>query len=437
MSELNLVTLLPDSQFSKDLIATFIAHDFDLTNFGSSDDALHQVLWLPPHALIIDYDQPLFDAPKLVADVVTQLGHDAPVTIVLTDSDDEEKINEVLRIGATDVLAKSGSANLICAKLRRMIPKLRTSRSVPADSRLPRRIGRFSIERELGRGGMGVVYRGVDPETGQVAAIKTLIGKSDNLDSLLRFRREITLLVQLEHPNLVRMYESGRSRDVFYYAMEYISGRSLDRFVESRGPLAPGTAAGVIHAVASGLSYIHELGLVHRDVKPANILLSRERGPLLSDFGLSKSMADIHLTATNQLVGTPQYMAPEYIGGQPCTPQSDLFSLGLVAFEAILGEPVFASVNAYGVMQSIVAGHIPVIADRLRRSGRSAPRELTDILQSLLSPRPEGRPESALALCDLLKPWARADWSDFFAPAVMPNPLKPGKKPNTDSPRPS
>lgn len=425
MSRIHVFFVSTRMELFTQLASGFEGQRFQVTIFDSVPDASSQIRWLPPEVLLIDFDISEQRGETLIQELRNHFGDEAPPIIAITQLQDESSISRAYELGVTDVIHVPLSIPHLSAKITHLARSFPCSRSIPKADIVPAQIDGYKIRKELGRGGMGVVYEAVDPQNNSVVAIKTMFGSPENFDALLRFRREIDLLVNLNHPNLIRMIKSGRCRDVFYYVMEFCAGRSLDGLIADRGPMPPTTVAALLCAIADGLSYIHELGLVHRDIKPANVLLKRDRGPILSDFGLSKSLRDAQLTGTNQLVGTPHYMAPEYIRGEPYSPASDLFSLGMVGLEAILGDLVFPCSNSYTVMEALARGDFPTIQDSLKRVGSYASSDLIQIFQSMLELNPANRPASTRELRDALRRWLPGSWGDLFSPSsIEPSPLR-------------
>jgi len=260
------------------------------------------------------------------------------------------------------------------------------------------RLGSYRLEARLGEGAMGVVYRAVRDPDGAIVALKVL---RDELagDEVFRrrFTREAKAAAEVEHRNLVRVLDAGESDGRFYLAVRYVDGRSLaDRLADGPLPL-PGTLR-LIAEVAGGLQAIHERGLVHRDVKPSNVLLDADETAALGDFGLAKGRAYTVLTRPGQVLGTLDYLAPELIRGAPAGPASDIYALGCVAFECLAGAPPFAgrSVLQVGVAHLRQEPPDPV-------AGRSdVPSAVSWAVRQALAKEPDRRPQTALAFSRLL-----------------------------------
>ena len=263
----------------------------------------------------------------------------------------------------------------------------RGSRSAPQteDLPLPRvdmpdRVGRFRIERPIGQGGMSDVYEAFDPELGRHVALKVLspmLGR--NREFTDRFIRESRSAAALNHPHIVPIYEAGADGDTLFIAMLLVRGRDLKTHIEERGPLPVADLRGVITQAALALDHAHGKGLLHRDVKPANLMLEeRDEGMhvYLTDFGLTKSLGtDSRITNTGELVGSVHYVSPEHLEGRELDVRSDVYSLGCVLHECLTGRPPFerdmdmavlwAHLNADIPRPSRVRGQLPSVVDRV------------------------------------------------------------------------
>jgi serine/threonine-protein kinase len=288
------------------------------------------------------------------------------------------------------------------------------------------RLGQYTIERLVGEGGMGAVYLARHARLRRPTALKLLLPDRTGPENLARFEREVQLTSQLTHPNTVAVYDYGRTHDgVFYYAMEYVDGLSLAQLVEQEGPQPPGRVIHILMQAADALSEAHAVGLIHRDVKPANILLCKRAGSndivKLLDFGLVKDIrpnADPSLTQTNTVAGTPLYLAPETITDPTMVDHRvDLYALGAVGYCLLTGAPPFQ-----GRTTVEVCGHhlhsTPVAPSE--RLGIRLPGSLDAVILRCLAKRREDRPESARALQLLLRecatgaPWSDTDAADFW-----------------------
>ncbi|MCC6216093.1 MAG: serine/threonine protein kinase [Polyangiaceae bacterium] len=287
-----------------------------------------------------------------------------------------------------------------------------------------RRLGQYLLEEKIGEGGMGTVYRARHALLRRPTAIKLLPLERVGALAIARFEREVQHTSSLTHPNTVSIYDYGRTPDgVFYYAMEFLDGVDLQRLVERTGAQDPRRVAHVMAQVAGALAEAHDRGLVHRDVKPANIVLC-ERGGVkdtvkVFDFGLVKDVgnADAAATAAATILGTPLYMAPEAIVAPASVgPSADLYALGAVAYYLLAGEPPFDGRTVVEVCSQHVHARPAPPSDKL---GRPIPAGIEQLVMTCLAKEPERRPASArdlrarLARLDLA-PWTEQDADAFF-----------------------
>ena len=230
-------------------------------------------------------------------------------------------------------------------------------------ARAGKKLGRYRIERELGRGGMGVVYLAADENLGRLVALKTTSvaglggGNNARTQRRQRFIREVQALSNVNHPNVVHVFDSGEEDDpdlgwLLFYSMEHVDGLTLSQLVQQFGPLAPGAAAAVCMQVAAGLGAAHERGIVHRDVKPANIFVSKDGRALIGDFGICKIEGSTQITRRDQLVGTPNYLAPEQILGEDVSAATDVFALGALFYVVAVNRPLRDRVDPASLLQS-------------------------------------------------------------------------------------
>ena len=288
-------------------------------------------------------------------------------------------------------------------------------------------LGQYTLEGKIGEGGMGEVWRASHALLRRPTAIK-LIRPSRSRDAAIRrFEREVKLTARLRHPSTVAIYDYGRTRDgIFYYAMELLEGMDLERLVAEHGRQPPGRVAHVLSQMCGALAEAHDLGLVHRDVKPANvILLPRHGEPELAkvvDFGLVKDLsggdgAQAQLTATNTITGTPLYMAPEAIQSpESVAAASDLYALGAVGWFLLVGRPAFEG----STIIEICSKHLHEVPVRPSEVlGLPIAADLEDVVLSCLEKKQAKRPQDArevrrrLMACSVANDWTEehaADW---------------------------
>ena len=221
--------------------------------------------------------------------------------------------------------------------------------------RLSPQIGRYEIQAELGRGGFGQVFRAFDPTVGRLVAIKTLTVGSD-LDLLKRFKNEAAAAGRLQHPNIVIIYDFGDDRGTPYLVMELLDGEDLDRVIHSRRPLGLLQKLDIIGQAAAGLHHAHRKGIVHRDVKPANIMLQNDNVVKIMDFGIAllTQAAATRITPTGSMIGTPLYMAPEQLTGANSDTLTDIFAFGITCYKLITGIHPFEAETLEGLRYNIL-----------------------------------------------------------------------------------
>ena len=260
--------------------------------------------------------------------------------------------------------------------------------------------GRYSLERELGRGGMGVVYLAREVRLDRSVAIK-LLPPSKTADPKLRerFLREARTAAKLSHPNIIAIHAVEEIGEFVFFAMAYVDGETLTERVRRRGPMAPSDAARVLRDVAWALAYAHGQGVIHRDVKPDNILLEQGTGRVLvADFGIAGVVAGAGGLVAGEIIGTPEFMSPEQALGEAVDARSDLYSLGVVGFFAFSGTLPFEAAKATEVLAKQVTEPAPPLAS----AGPGVPRRLAQAIDRCLAKDPAERPEGTAAFADLL-----------------------------------
>ncbi|OGT92058.1 MAG: hypothetical protein A2083_06480 [Gemmatimonadetes bacterium GWC2_71_9] len=250
-------------------------------------------------------------------------------------------------------------------------------------------IGRYSLERELGRGGMGIVFLARDVALDRLVAIKLLPPAMAAQPALReRFRREAQMAAKLSHPNIIPIYAVEQVGDFVFFVMAYVEGETLGHRLRTRGPVSPSDGTRLIQEVAWALAYAHARGIVHRDVKPDNILLETGTGrALVSDFGIARATEISGSTAVGEVLGTAQYMSPEQACGEPVDGRSDLYSLGVVAFFALSGKLPFDAPD----VAALLAQHITKPAPPLASLAPGVPRRLARAVDKCLAKDPAQR----------------------------------------------
>jgi serine/threonine protein kinase len=262
----------------------------------------------------------------------------------------------------------------------------------------------YEIERELGGGGMSRVFVATDRVLGRKIVIKLLSPELIADVNRGRFRREIQVAAQLQHPHIVPLLSAGEHEDIVYYTMPFIAGESLKQSVEKAGPMLINDVVRVLYHVGEALDYAHNAGVVHRDIKPANILRSGTYA-LVCDFGVAKALNAAMgsggggMTSTGMAIGTPQYMAPEQLAGDPLADHRiDIYALGLLAYELLNGRSPYAATSPQKVLAAVLTQEPPpLITVR-----PDVPRGLSDIVMACLAKEPGDRPASARNMLNLL-----------------------------------
>src|SRR6516165_145575 len=238
-------------------------------------------------------------------------------------------------------------------------------------------IGRYRVEKLLGSGAMGEVYRAYDPAIDRLVAIKVLrpelIAGSGSDQLLQRFRREARAAGRRFHPNIVAIWDFGDDDGMPFLAMEYVEGRSLDEVIRSSGPLIPSRSVAIITQVLSALGFAHKNGIVHRDIKPSNIMILPNDEVKVADFGIARIDAS-DFTIVGDLLGTPAYMAPEQLSGAPVDHRTDLFAVGVILFEMLTGVKPFRGTSITEIISFMetrgpeeIRALNPAVPDSLKR----------------------------------------------------------------------
>lgn len=251
------------------------------------------------------------------------------------------------------------------------------------------RFGPFILERLLGRGGMGAVYRAKHEVTGQTVAVKTLLTPLESERE--RFEAEISTLKRLRHENIVKLYGFGQEDGVLYYAMEYVDAPSLATLLKRGRRFTWEEAVYIGVSVCRALKHAHDRGVVHRDVKPANILLLDDGVVKITDYGIAQYFGGSRLTGANQVVGTIEYMAPEQAKAGPLTPRADLYALGALLYALLTGEPPYRARS----LPELLRRYNEETPESIRRTRPEAPNVLDAFLRELLQISPEKRPGDA------------------------------------------
>jgi serine/threonine protein kinase len=297
------------------------------------------------------------------------------------------------------------------------VASITTPPQVPGE----RYIGKYRVKGELGRGGMGAVYLAEQPGLGREVAIKELIQSADPV-ALRRFLQEAQVMARTSHPNLVQVHDMELQGNVNYLVLEFIRGRSLRDWLNG-APIPPPQVFAVMHGILQALDYAHRHAIVHRDMKPENVLISDEGNVKVADFGIARLLDDTGVggtaTKTGTTVGTPQYMSPEQVASSKVDGRSDLYSAGIVFYELVVGQPPFTASDADGPF-TLMAKHVqaPPKPPSVFKPGLNP--ELEAVILKSISKRPEDRYQSGQEFDD-----AVSHVADQMCPGWMRS-LEPG-----------
>ncbi len=301
-------------------------------------------------------------------------------------------------------------------------------------------LGKYCITERIGRGGMAEVYLGVHTLLDRPVAIKVLHGYlTEDISFIERFKREAKSVANLRHPNIVQVYDFDVYEDMLFMVMEYIDGINLhQRLVEldREGKRLPIKQVGtIINDIASALDYAHSQGMLHRDIKPSNILLDSRGKAYLTDFGIARILSDHKLTATGTMLGTPAYMSPEQGRGDELTEESDIYSLGIVAFEMLTGQVPYDARTPIAIVNKQITAPVPTISSLVD----GVPDTAQGVIDRALAKSPDSRYSTAVELVAALRvalqalEASEAEWQEVVpdaavlekaaAPTVAPSPV--------------
>ena len=281
------------------------------------------------------------------------------------------------------------------------------------------RVGRYRVSDRLGCGGMAEVWRASDDKLGRDVALKVVLPLYASEDQFLeRFLREARVVASLEHPNILPVYDFGEHEGVPFLVMPLIRGGTLADRMQGE-PIEPGRVVVWVRELAAALDAAHAEGVLHRDVKPGNVLVGREERLFLGDFGIAKLFDATRLTRTGTVVGTPMYMAPEVAGGKPAAAPADRYSLAVMAYELLAGSPPFEGENVLSILHQHATHPVPPISARVR----SLPGGIDRALEAGLAKDPAARPTTCRAFADMLGEELSELTSTSASAAALPVPI--------------
>jgi serine/threonine protein kinase len=260
--------------------------------------------------------------------------------------------------------------------------------------------GRYRLEEVIGRGGMSTVYRGTDLALDRVVAVKVALDPlaEENPVYVARFKREARAAAALNDPGVVTVYDAGADGPTRYIVMEYVDGKSLSEVLRDEAPLEPARAALIAEQVAGTLAVAHAAGIVHRDIKPGNIMIGPHDRVKVLDFGIARTSDGITLTQTASVLGTAPYMAPEQAMGNPADARSDIYSLGCVLYEMLTGQPPFMA----DLPEAVLHQHVRVPPKPPTERNPAVPPALDALVLQMLAKNPDDRPQTAAEVRDRL-----------------------------------
>jgi len=279
------------------------------------------------------------------------------------------------------------------AKHRSMNDKSQSQTS----EQMPQTIGRYQVSGSIGYGAMGAVYKAFDPLIKRTLAIKTIRldipRQSPQYKSFIeRFYHEARISGTLSHPNIVTLFDIGEENGIPYLAMEFVEGQTIASLVEKGVRFPPEKVIGLISQIASALDYAHSKGVIHRDIKPSNLILSEGDRVKVTDFGIAK-LVDAEMTQSGTLLGTPSYMSPEQAMGDKLDGRSDIFSLGVCAFEMLSGEQPFPGTNVTSILYKLV--HVEPIQPADLELNGLVPQKWHEVFGRVLAKKPDDRYQNA------------------------------------------
>lgn len=351
----------------------------------------------------------------------------------------EEQLRQALN---QIVMAKGGDpqvATEVSEKtLAQKLVELKIISAYQADQLLTGRtklnLGPYIIIDWIGQGGMGQVFKAVHEMLGRESAVKVLPLHKTTPEAIENFRREIRAQAKLDHPNLVRAFDAGKDGNVHYLVVEYVPGTDLRRLVRSKGKLSVQQAANIVKQAAEGLEHAHERNLIHRDIKPGNILVTPDGVSKLSDLGLAFYLNDASDPRAGKIVGTADYLSPEQIRApKHITSASDIYSLGCTLYYAVTGKVPFPG----GTPKSKARRHLEETPWHPRRFNEEVSDDFVDLIGDMMEKDPKERIQTAAEVAERLAPWA-ADDSPLLneemddRPRWMPAPIQPPDAQDTD-----
>jgi serine/threonine-protein kinase len=406
---------------------------FTVETAPNGDEAYRRIVASEPEVVVADVEMPGMDGYDLCRKVRAS-GRDSIPFLFCSGSVAPDARLKGLQAGADDFIHKPANPEELVLKLSRQVERVRQVRALARratpvraaelaaiEERLhqgvgPMPLGRFELHTIVGRGSMGTVFRAFDTKLERWVALKTvrasaaMAGFWDG-DLVRGLVAEAAMVARFNHPHVVAVHDVQDAADAAYLVMEYVDGTSLQGLLKRQGRLEPARAVPLLGAVASALAAAHAIGLIHRDVKPANVLLGKDGAIKLGDFGISSFISS---RLRRSVFGTPGFMPPEALRGGQVGPSGDLFALGAIAYRCLTGRPAFRGRSPTEIIQSTLNVRPPA----LREAGVEAPPELEALVADLLQIDPGKRASDAASLAAELRRLAASGGHAWTAPTL-------------------
>jgi len=359
-----MILVADDDRDMRDLLQTLLeGAGFDCAMASGGLEAVSMARELEPELIILDVMMPDLSGFEAFARIRATPSLENTPILFLSAASDERRVVRGYDLGAEDYLAKPFNQVTLMAKIRNVLARYRRSKPLSLEDFKPGFVirDRYEVHHELGRGGMGIVYKCYDKQLCKDVALKVLSSNMGELEATERFQREVTALASVNHRNLVKLRDVEYGRDVSYYVMDFVPGLALDQRLRD-GPLTPKNALEVVSKVADALQIAHDVGILHRDLKPANILFDALGEPMLTDFslGLDTESDDRRLTKSGLIVGTMGYLSPEGLRSPSnVDTRSDVYALGVVLYECLTGKHLFEGDDDFDWMVKTVTQDPP------------------------------------------------------------------------------
>ncbi|MCB9640327.1 MAG: serine/threonine protein kinase [Myxococcales bacterium] len=388
-----------------------------------------------PHLILFDLTHPLHEVETLYRWVSQHPKLHAIPRIFLSLPHQEQLLAQLRSEGEQHIFERPLRPSQFIATLQALLsqntsdPFLPMGKKKKADDALSsmvgRKIGSFVLEEEIGRGGMGAVFRAYQEALQRKVALKLMLPNAQQDETCIkRFQREALAIAQLKSPYIVQVFDAGTTEDgVFYIAMEFLEGENIDQFLRARKRLTESEAISIIEQVAQGLKAAHDAGQIHRDIKPSNLIINLRGHVTLTDFGLVRGTQDMSYTQPGIVVGSPHYLSPEQASGKPLDHRSDVYALGIVFYELLTGTTPFRGPNISNVMLKHIQEPLP----DPRQHAPEVTQATVQVINKMTQKEPAQRYQDCSALLEALRhlkhpahSFSAASWT--AAPAVHVSP---------------